>query len=164
MNSFLQSSIFGKDFVNYRKNNAHFQRVSVSSRIRNSGLLPVVIDSVERDLSVLIGGSLRKYGKNYAFDKTILIEDIYNRVVNDLKETEIEDINKEDILAGKKLKIGLEDGTIITDMSQTLEQLYLEHRNEKDNILYLLITRENTMYGYIMSIIKYLTDALFRRN
>jgi hypothetical protein len=164
MNSFLQSSIFGKDFVNYRKNNAHFQRVSVSSRIRNSGLLPVVIDSVERDLSILIGGSLRKYGKNYAFDKTILIEDIYNRVVNDLKETEIEDINKEDILAGKKLKIGLEDGTIITDMSQTLEQLYLEHRNEKDNILYLLITRENTMYGYIMSIIKYLTDALFRRN
>jgi hypothetical protein len=164
MNSFLQSSIFGKDFVNYRKNNAHFQRVTVSSRIQNSGLLPVVIDSVERDLSLLIGGNLRKYGKNYALEKDTVIEDIYNRVINDIKETEIEDINKDDILSGKKLKIGLEDGTIITDMSQTLEKLYFQHRNEKDNILYLLITRENTMYGYIMSIIRYLTDALFKRN
>jgi hypothetical protein len=164
MNSFLQSSIFGKDFVNYRKNNAHFQRVNVSSRIRNSGLLPVVIDSVERDLSLLIGGSLRKYGKNYAFEKESTIEEVYNRVVQDIEETEIEDVNKQDILTGKKLKIGLEDGSIITDMSQTLEQLYVKHHNEKDNILYLLITRENTMYGYIMSIIKYLTDALFKKN
>lgn len=164
MNSFLQSSIFGKEFVNYRKNNAHFQRVNVSSRIQNSGLLPIVIDSVERDLSILIGGSLRKYGKNYAFEKETTIEEVYNRILDEIKETEIEDINKEDILSGKTLRIGLEDGTIITDMSKTLDQLYLQHRNEKDNILYLLITRENTMYGYIMSIIKYLTDALFKRN
>jgi hypothetical protein len=162
--SFLQSSIFGKEFVNYRKNNAHFQRVNVSSRIQNSGLLPVVVDSVEKDLSILIGGALRKYGKNYAFNTDITIDEIYTKILSDINDSNVEDINKESILAGKLLKIGLEDGTIITDMSCKLSDLYYKHRNDKDNILYLLITKENTMYGYIMSIIRYLTDALFKRN
>ena len=29
-------------------------------------------------------------------------------------------------------------------------------KNEKDNILYILLTQETTMYGYIMSILRYL--------
>jgi hypothetical protein len=159
--SFLQSSIFGKEFVNYRKNIAHFERVKFSSRIKNGVSLPVVIDSVESELSVLLGGDTRKYGRQYSFKKDQTLEEIYNQICNDIKNSTVPDINTQEVLAGKKLRIGLEDGTILTDLLVPLETVYNSNYNTKDNILYLLITRENTMYGYIMSIIKYLTEALF---
>ena len=57
------------------------------------------------------------------------------------------------------MSIGLEDGTI-PDMNIDLGTLYKKNRNKDDKILYVLLTQEKTMYGYIMSIIRYLGENI----
>ena len=74
-----------------------------------------------------------------------------------IKEIKIE-LVKKDYEYGF-LSIGLEDGTI-PDASLELGVLYKKHRNIDDKILYVLLTQEKTMYGYVMSIIRYLTNNL----
>lgn len=152
--SFLQSSLFGQEFVNYRKNNAHYERTKFSNNIRKKGigLVPIVIDSVDNELSILLGNTdneYRNYGKEYTMHMDTIVYDFANTIFID-----IENINP-DFLKGKKLSLALEDGTII-NTKLTLGYIYKKHKNEKDNILYILLTQETTMYGYIMSILRYL--------
>lgn len=152
--SFLQSSLFGQEFVNYRKNNAHYERTKFSNNIRKKGigLVPIVIDSVDNELSILLGNTnneYRNYGKEYTMHMDTIVYDFANTIFID-----IENINP-DFLKGKKLSLVLEDGTII-DTKLTLGYIYKKHKNEKDNILYILLTQETTIYGYIMSILRYL--------
>lgn len=157
--SFLQSSLFGQDFINYRKNNAHYERTKFSSNIRKQGNLPIVIDSVDNELSTLLGcnndSNYRNCGKEYIMNTETSVLDFTNQVnidINTLSPT---------ILNGKRLSLGLEDGTII-NTNLTLGYIYKKHKNEKDNILYILLTTETTMYGYILSILRYL--GFFKKN
>ena len=147
--SFLQSSLFGQDFINYRKNNAHYERTKFSSNVRKQGgeLIPIVIDSVDNELSTLLGNG--KSGKEYTMHKDTTILDFLNQINIDIEKL------SNTILNGKKVSLGLEDGTII-NKDLTLGYIYKKHRNEKDNILYILVTPETTIYGYIMSILRYL--------
>lgn len=46
------------------------------------------------------------------------------------------------------------------DIKDDLGNIYKKHRNPDDKILYILITKETSIYGYIMSIIKYLIDEI----
>lgn len=152
--SFLQSSLFGQEFVNYRKNNAHYERTKFSNnvRVKGIGLVPIVIDSVDQELSTLLGktdSKYRNYGKEYTMHMDTTTIDFANTIFID-----IENINS-DFLKGKKLSLALEDGTIL-DTKLTLGYLYKKYKNDKDNILYILLTQETTMYGYIMSILRYL--------
>lgn len=159
--SFLQSSLFGQEFVNYRKNNAHYNRTKFSNNVRKKGigLVPIVIDSVDNELSTLLGktdNKYRNYGKEYTMHMDTIVSDFANTIFID-----IENINSE-FLKGKKLSLALEDGTIL-DNKLTLGYLYKKHKNEKDNILYILLTQETTMYGYIMSILHYLSLGFFNK-
>jgi len=156
--SFLASSLFGKDFVNYRKNSAHYERTQFSSKVRMQGvgLVPVVIDSVDEDLSLLLGENHsttmrnRNYGKEYVIHMDTVISDFIQKVEGDICKLSPK------FLDGKKLRLGLENGTIITDISMTIGVTYKKFKNTKDNILYILITQETTLYGYIISILRYL--------
>ena len=153
--SYLASSIFGKEFINYRKNNAHYERTRFSSKIRNQGigLVPIVVDSVENDLSLILGGKSegrnKKYGKEYILHMDIKTNDFLTMVTNDINNVE------KDFLKGKKIKMGIEEGTLI-EMETTIGDIYKKYKNKKDNILYILITQETTVYGYILSILRYL--------
>ena len=127
--SFLQSSLFGQEFVNYRKNNAHYERTKFSNNIRKKGigLVPIVIDSVDNELSILLGNTnneYRNYGKEYTMHMDTIVYDFANTIFID-----IENINP-DFLKGKKLSLVLEDGTII-DTKLTLGYIYKKHKNEK---------------------------------
>ena len=161
--SFLQSSIFGQEFVNYRKNNAHYERTKFSNNVRKTGigLVPIVIDSVDTELSTLLGKTdhkypnYRNYGKEYIMHMDTFVLDFSNSIFIDIENT------NSNFLKGKKLSLALEDGTII-DPKLTLGYLYKKYKNEKDNILYILLTQETTMYGYIMSILRYL--GFFNKN
>jgi hypothetical protein len=68
--------------------------------------------------------------------------------------------DKEELVTQNKLKIGLEDGTI-PELGTDLGTLYKTHRNSEDKILYLMISKEISMYGYVMSILMYLMN-IFR--
>ena len=156
--SFLASSIYGKDFVNYKKNTAHYERTKFSSKVRNAGIgnIPIVVDSVEKELSILLGeddGKAKRYysyGKEYTMHMDTKVSDFVNKIEIDIRNESPKH------LSGEKLKLGLEDGTIIADTSLTLGYLYKKHGSGQDNILYILVTRETTIYGYIISILRYL--------
>lgn len=157
--SFLASSLFGRDFVNYRKNSAHYERTQFSSRVRTQGIgmVPIVIDSVDEEMSLMLGENdtvtpkrNRRYGKEYILHMDTKIIDFISQIEIDITKL------SPNFLDGKKLKLGLEDGTIITDTSLTLGYIYKKYKNTKDNILYILITQETTMYGYVISILRYL--------
>lgn len=162
--SFLQSSLFGRDFVNYRKNNAHYERTRFSSIVRGQGvgLVPVVVDSVDNTLSTILGGndpsiSSRNcaYGKEFTLHMDTTMGEFLDQINIDLKHSTSRTLSHQNYMNGKKLKIGLEDGTIV-DLKLTLGYIYKKYRNQNDNILYILLTHETTMYGYIISILKYL--------
>ena len=148
MNSLLQSSLYGKDFVKYRKNNDKRSREQFSQSVRTKGIeeLPVVIDSIDESMSnALAGSDARRYnnnGKEYRFHKEVIVEDILLEVKQRIKLNDT-----------KVLKIGLENGKIL-DNNDKLDDLYKKYKNQTDNILYLLLTEETTMYGYIISLLR----------
>jgi hypothetical protein len=58
-----------------------------------------------------------------------------------------------------RLKLGLEDGSM-PDVTTSLGDLYKRYRCEEDKILYLLLSKEWTVYGYIWSIIRYIKELM----
>lgn len=155
MNSFLQSSLYGQEFVKYRKNNPQSERQKFSNTVRTKGIseVPVVIDSVDLVLSELLAGKdskrFNRNGKEFHFHIDITIEDILLEVKSRIKleNTQI-------------LKLGLENGKILND-SYLIGDLYNKFKNQNDNILYLLLTKETTMYGYIISLLRYIFGEKF---
>lgn len=154
----LRSSILGHEFINYRKNTDKHTRTKFSSNVRSKGIgyIPIVVDSVDPELSKALATKDEMFSRYLKYGFEIMIH--MDLTVADLiKEIKIE-LVKKDYEYGF-LSIGLEDGTI-PDASLELGVLYKKHRNVDDKILYVLLTQEKTMYGYVMSIIRYLTNNL----
>jgi hypothetical protein len=157
MNSFLQSSLYGHDFIKYRKNNNQSDRERFSHSVRTKGIgeLPVVIDSVDSILSEALAGPdakrFNRNGKEFHFHMDLLIEDILLEVRHIIKADDT-----------KVLKLGLENGKILNN-NDVLGNLYKKYKNQKDNILYLLLTQETSMYGYIMSLLRYIFGPNFMK-
>jgi hypothetical protein len=148
MNSILQSSLYGHDFVKYRKNNDERDRNKFSSSVRTKGIgeIPIVIDSVDEDMSHALAGQdakrFNRNGKEYRFHMELTIEDVLLEVKHRLKCDDT-----------KVLKLGLENGKIL-DNKDILGDLYKKYKNQNDDILYLLLTQETTIYGYIISLLR----------
>jgi hypothetical protein len=157
MNSLLQSSLYGHDFVKYRQNNSQSEREKFSHNVRTKGIgeLPVVIDSVDPALSESLAGQeakrFNRNGKEFHFHMDLLVEDILLEVRHRIK---IDDT--------KVLKLGLENGKIL-DNKDVLGDLYKKYKHQKDGILYLLLTQETSMYGYIMSLLRYVFGPNFMK-
>jgi hypothetical protein len=155
----LQSSILGQEFVNYRKNTDNEQREKFSDKVRSRGMgyVPIVIDSVDPEISLLLARKNPNYPRDirYGLELTMHMD---LKVEDIVKEVKIEMLKK-DINNTLNIKLGLEDGTF-PDLSLDIGTLYKAKRNQNDKILYLLVTKEQSMFGYIMSIIKYLTSKL----
>lgn len=146
MNSLLASSLYGNDFIKYRLNNNVTQRNRFSNNIINRYVneVPIIVDSIDSELQIADKiGFKEKSGKEYHFNKNIIIEDILLEVSKKLKLSD-----------GKVLKIGLDNGKVLNN-TDVIGELYIKYKNQDDNILYLLLTQETTIYGYIMSLIKY---------
>lgn len=161
--SFLSSSIIGREFINYRKNTDHRKREQYSYNIRKEGLgnIPIVIDSVDHNLSLMLSGCDTKnltrrqwsYGGEFSFYNDTTINDILNEL------TIILSTRGYNLSKGEYFKLGLEDGTLVNS-TDIIGELYKKHRNNRDKILYLLLTKETTVYGYLLSIFKYLFQNL----
>lgn len=153
----LRSSILGKEFINYRKNTDKDQRSNFSGNVRSRGLgnVPVVVDSVEKELSDLLATKDEKYPRNIKYGLEVIIN-MENKMSELLKIVKIELLKKD--YEVNNLVLGLEDGSLI-DLDIDIGTVYKQHRNKDDKILYVLVTNEKTMYGYILSIIKYLANS-----
>lgn len=155
MNKFLMSSILGSEFINYRKYTGFSERSSFVRSSKNIGL-PIIIDSVDTTISKLLSGTEKRYdyGKQYIITEDTTVITFLDQITSDLK-TNIKNLNGDIALTTQfKYKLGLEDGTLI-DPSLTLGYIYRKHRYS-DDILYMLLTKELTMYGYIMSLFRYI--------
>jgi hypothetical protein len=153
----LRSSILGKEFVNYRKNTDKDQRARFSGNVRSRGLgnVPIVVDSVERELSNLLATKDENIPRTMKYGLEITIH-MDNKMSEILKIVKIELLQKD--YEVNNLVLGLEDGSLI-DLESDVGAIYKQHRNKDDKILYVLVTNEKTMYGYILSIIKYLASG-----
>lgn len=150
--SFLASSIFGHEFVNYRKNVTASNRLVFSHNVRHNlpGMIPVVIDSVDQNLSLALSNcdasmpeKMWKHGKEYTMSINTTVDEVLKEINANIK------------VIGKKLVLGLEDGSLLQE-NESLGKIYKKNKNNKDLILYLLLTQETTIYGYILSILRYL--------
>jgi hypothetical protein len=155
----LQSSILGMEFVNYRKSTSKSSRLQFSHQVRGEGIgnVPIVVDSVDKELTEALSynyGRYKMYGREMVFHMD-------SQVASVLKEVEdfLIEIGKESLINQHSLVLGLEDGSIAQQQTD-LGTLYKAHKNKQDHILYLLLTRETTMYGYILSIIHYLGNTI----
>jgi hypothetical protein len=154
----LRSSILGKEFINYRINNDSLTRNKFSNSVRSKGIgyVPIVVDSVDPELSKALAtkdDTFTRYIK-YGFEIMIHMD---LTVLDLIKEIKIELVKKD--YEYRYLSIGLEDGTI-PDVKMDLGTLYKKSRNKDDKILYVLLTQEKTVFGYIMSILKYLGENI----
>lgn len=165
MNSeFMSSSIMGHEFINYRKNTNPNQRERYSSKIRTQGIgnIPVVIDSLDRNISLALSGCdieniprrNWRYGGEFSYYTDTSVADIIEEV-NTLLELRGIKLNN-----GEKFSLGLENGELLNH-NQKIGELYKKHRNN-DNILYLLVTKKKSVYEYLLSIFTYIFSGYFK--
>ena len=154
----LRSSIMGREFVNYRKNTDRNQRNNFSGKVRSKGMgyVPIVVDSVDSELSRALASKDPNYSRNIKYGFEIIMH-MDKKMSDLLKEVKIELLKKD--YEAQNLILGLEDGDLV-DLSMDVGTVYKKHRNKDDKILYVLVTKEQTMYGYILSIIKYLASNI----
>jgi hypothetical protein len=155
--SYLISSIIGQEFVNYRKTTA-FQKRFIAEKNK----LPIVIDSVDTKLSLALGScsssgapssTKLKYGKEFSIDPDATVSDLLSKINKLFYITSV--VNGKSPNTHIKLILGLENGSLLKS-SDIFKDIYGEYYNKKDRILYLLLTKETTMYSYIISILRYL--------
>jgi len=161
----LRSSILGKEFIMYRKNTTDTDRFRFYKKATNSNKIPVVVDSVDEEFIEIFR---KKYyiGDSRIVTYGLLLELSNNATINDvLKEIKIELVkaNKEYIFIENDIKLGLENGNIISNNNLNILELYNEYKNRSDKILYILITKETTMYNYIISIIRSIYGMIYKK-
>lgn len=156
----LRSSLIGQEFVNYRKNTVRDTRLTFSTKIRGQGIgnVPIVIDSVDSDIADTLSERIsssryKKYGKELIFHMDGTIEDVLKHIKIIMLQKGYTEVDK--------LKIGLEEG-LFPQLDDKIGDIYKKHRNKDDRILYLLLSKEESMYGYIMSILRYLKKMILK--
>lgn len=155
----LRSSLIGKEFINYRKSTVKDTRLNFSTKVRQQGLgnVPIVIDSVECDITDVLSEKVsssryKTYGRELIFNMEGTLEDVLKHIKIVMLKRGYTEIDK--------LTIGLEDGTF-PSLDSSIGDIYKAHRNKDDRILYLLLSKEQSIYGYIMSILRYLKKIIF---
>ena len=155
MESFFKSSILGQEFINYRKYRPYMERsvFSRKTRLKGEGLIPVVVDSIDTDISLYLGGydgvsRYKKYGREYVIKMDLTVGELTDKITQDLRYLQ-------EKIKGKKIRVCLEDSTVLNS-TEKMGDIYKKYKNGRDNIIYILVTTEQTMYGYIISILRYL--------
>lgn len=149
----LRSSILGKEFIGYRRTTFKDARLRFSKKVRDEGLgkVPIVVETTDdRLMSIVVTG--KRDEKRSGIEMVFHMD---NRIGDVLREIKIMLIRGgfEELVMDGLVKIGIENGDILSE-EQIIGDIYKKYRNEDDKILYLLISTETTVYGYIMSIIR----------
>lgn len=156
----MRSSILGREFVNFRKNTITQDRKQFSDKVRGEGMgnIPIVVDSVDGELSEALSIQVHsrlqsKYGRE-------LVKHMDQRLSSVIRDIKVILLQKDRENLISNFVLCLEDGTI-PDQETEVGNLYKAHRNKDDRILYLMLSKENSVYEYIMSIVRYLGQSIW---
>jgi hypothetical protein len=155
---YLRSSIIGQEYINYRKNNGKDARNMFSNNVRKEGIgnVPIVVDTIDNDLiEIFREHTYSRYktkdsGREYVMHMDQTLRDVIKEVKILALQRDLEGIIKEN-----ELMLGLENLTI-PHQDISIGDLYKKHRNTDDKILYLMLMKKMTVYGYILAIARYL--------
>lgn len=152
----LRSSIFGKEFINYRKHTTETERRRFYKDAMGYNKIPIVIDSVDIEFMEIFRKKFFINGNRVVTHGLKLEMDLKSEIRDVMKEIKIELVkaNKEYLFTENDIKLGLENGDIVNNENESVCELYKRYNNKNDKILYLLVTREKSMYNYIMSILR----------
>ena len=151
--SFMRSSLIGMEIGNFKQQN---DKNSRQKFFRNANAnaspssVPVVLDALNKELSAILAGidiqhtpKIKwKYGKAGNVNPNITLTEFITQTTQNLPKT------------SKTLRVCDEDHKFL-DNNLTIGYLYNNFKNTSDNILYLTITYETTIYDYIVSLFKY---------
>jgi hypothetical protein len=116
---------------------------------------------VEKELSETLGCTgyySHKFESRFGRVMVKHMDEPLSSIMRDVKIILLQQ-NKEHLIPN--LVLGLENGTI-PDQESDLGMLYKKHRNMDDKILYIMLTREKGVYGYVMSILSYLRESIWK--
>lgn len=152
MEQMMRSSLAGMEIGHFKKQEKNSKTNFKFFRNPNAKLpysVPVVIDAVEKKLSAILAGTDTEntpkfkwiYGKAGNVKSEINLAKFISDVTQDFPETT------------KTLKVCNEEGQFL-DLNLKIGYIYNNFKNTSDNILYLMITYESTIYDYIVSLFK----------
>ena len=129
-----------------------------SNNVRKEGIgnVPIVVDTIDNDLIELFREhtysryKTKDSGREYVLHMEQTLKDVLKEVKILALQRDLEGVIKEN-----ELMLGIEDLTI-PDQDSNIGNLYKKHRNNDDKILYLMLMKKMTVYGYILSIARYL--------
>ena len=100
----LRSSILGQEFINYRKNNDTHTRTRFSESVRSKGIgyVPIVVDSVDPELSKALATYDKTFSRYIKYGFEIMMH-MDETVIDLIKEIKI-DLIKKDYVFGIKSK------------------------------------------------------------
>lgn len=145
--------MFKNESLNYKKYNNEHKRSLFSSKIRLEGIghIPIVVDSIEKELSLSIStknttGTCIKHGLEISLHMDSTVSDLINIIKTKMIE------NNTNIL----FDLCLENNSIpLYENSEVdLGSLYKKYRDQNDNILYILIKHKVPIYQNILHNIK----------
>lgn len=156
--------MFKNESLNYKKYNSEHERSLFSSKIRLEGIghIPIVVDSIEKDLSLSIStknirGTCIKHGLEISLHMDSTVSDLIKIIKTKMIE------NNTNIL----FDLYLENNFIpIYENSQIdLGSLYKKYRDPNDKILYILIKHKVSVYQNILdkigNIVSYFSKYIY---
>ena len=157
---FLSHSFIGDDFIQYKHNIDPNERIRFSDKVRKDGVgnIPIVIDTIDDEIKYFLHDVNGTRGKEFVFHMDYTLNDVIEFLRERSEHTKEQSVVKN--LQRIKLTLGLENG-VIPSPSQNLGELYKIHRDSNDKILYLILTKEPTMYDYILSIFRYVKNKIY---
>ncbi len=151
----MKSIILNNEFINYKINTDIDERIIFSKKVRSKGIghIPIIIDSIDPNISQILIQRDKRFLK-YGIEVVINIE---STIIELLQQVKIEIIKRDTNLLVNinSLRLGLENGELLNN-NDNLNTIYKNYKDNDDNILYLLLTQEESLYGYLSSIFNYI--------
>lgn len=154
------------EFLNYKKYKSENQRVTFSSKIRSLGIghIPIVIDSINKELSLAISTkdntntNYIKYGLEISIHMDSNILNIIN-IINEKMSA-----NNTIIPFDLYIETNSDENFLINEKSVlNLGDLYKIYKNKEDNILYFLIQPKITLYENLLLSIQNIYNYIFKK-
>ena len=152
--------MFTNESLYYKKYKNENQRSLFSSKIRLEGIghIPIVIDSIEKELSLAVSSKINDNYRKFGLEISLHMDTPLSELSNIIKTKMIE--NNTNIPFDLYLEKNL---TPLSENSHLdIGSFYKQYRDPNDKILYILIKHKITIYQNLLNNIKNLSTYFFK--